>query len=532
MTTEIESGINDVTVFRDGARVTRSGKERLTAGERIVLVRGISQYAHDDSFRVKGRGAAVLKGIDVRSRTQVFEPEGNIASLREELDELEKERKRISDSIELQESRLGHLTSIAEQFSTEFGQWYAAGESSMENLAKMDKTIVKMLNDVRKKLRELNQELEEIDVKIQVVHANIERVQGQRRTLTTKDVQVTLDVREDSSIELEITYQLGGAGWSPTYDVDIGDESSDVKRIALVYNQTLEDWKDVGLIVSTASARRVEAVKAAPFYVDALSPTLRYGGRMDDIVASVSEAAEYYDEDEGLDYMKEEEQIVYEPEPEMDETFATATETLSGTMIYEVPGRVSIPAGDEPQPITLTEESFDSRRLYYWNAYAMPEVVAQDEITNADSVMLPGTVKVYAAGDFLGEASVGLIAPRETFKLGTRTAYDVKAEKKLAAKDTEKAGFSRGKRKRGYDYRLEIRSFSKKPIQMRVVDRIPHSNSEKIQVELKPMQIPTKKSELGVLEWEVTVDAEKELAIEYAFEVEWEKDVRIQPPLP
>ncbi|MHA2433055.1 MAG: mucoidy inhibitor MuiA family protein, partial [Candidatus Thorarchaeota archaeon] len=246
MTTEIESGINDVTVFRDGARVTRSGKERLTAGERIVLVRGISQYAHDDSFRVKGRGAAVLKGIDVRSRTQVFEPEGNIASLREELDELEKERKRISDSIELQESRLGHLTSIAEQFSTEFGQWYAAGESSMENLAKMDKTIVKMLNDVRKKLRELNQELEEIDVKIQVVHANIERVQGQRRTLTTKDVQVTLDVREDSSIELEITYQLGGAGWSPTYDVDIGDESSDVKRIALVYNQTLEDWKDVG----------------------------------------------------------------------------------------------------------------------------------------------------------------------------------------------------------------------------------------------------------------------------------------------
>ncbi|MFX0045256.1 MAG: mucoidy inhibitor MuiA family protein [Candidatus Hermodarchaeota archaeon] len=532
MPTEIEAEITNVTVFRDGARVTRSGEYHLAAGEQIVLVKGISQYAHSDSFRVKGRGAAVLKGIDVKSRTEVFEPEGDLASMREELDGLERGRKRITDDIEQQQTRLVHLTSIAEQFSTEFGQWYAAGESSIENLDKMDKTMVKMLNDVRKKLRELNEKLEEVVIKIQVIHANIDRIQGQRRTIATKEVQVTLDVKEDSDVELEVTYQLGRAGWSPTYDLDIGDGTSDLKRIALVHNQTIEDWKDVRLIVSTASARRVEAVKASPFYLDTLSPTVGYGGRLGVVAKGAPEAAEYYDEDEGLDILKEEEQIAYEPEPEIEETYATASETLSGTIIYEVPGKVSIPSGDEPQPITLTEESFDSRRLYYWNAYAMPEVVAQDEITNADSVMLPGTVKVYAAGDFLGETNVGLIAPRETFRLGTRTAYDVKAEKKLAGKDTEKAGLSRGKRRRGYEYRLEIESFSKKPIEMRVIDRIPHSNSEKIQVELKPMRIPMKKSELGVLEWEVTVEAEKELTIEYAFEVEWEKDVQIQPPLP
>ncbi len=532
MTIEIEAEITDVTVFRDGARVTRSGKDHLTAGEHVVSVKGISEYAHNDSFRVKGRGAALLKGIDVKSRTEVFEPEGSIASMREELDNLEKERSRISDDIEHQQARLAHLTSIAEQFSTEFGQWYAAGETIIDNLDKMDKTMVKMMSDVKKKLRELNERLEEVDVRIQVIHAKIDRVQGQRRTVATKEVQVTLDVKEDTDIELEVTYQLGRAGWSPMYDVDIGDETSDLKRIALVYNQTFEDWKDVGLIVSTSSSRKVEAVKASPFYVDALSPTVGYVGRMDEVVGGAPSAAEYYDEDEGLDLLKEEEEIAYEPEPKMEETYATASETLSGTMIYEVPVKVSISSGNEPQPITLTEESFDSRRLYYWNAYAMPEVVAQDEITNADSVMLPGTVKVYAAGDFLGETNVGLVAPRETFRLGTRTAYDVKAEKKLAGKDTDKAGFSRGKRRRGYEYRLEIESFSKKPIQLRVVDRIPHSNSEKIQVDLKPMQIPAKKNELGVLEWEVTLDAEKELTIEYAFEVEWEKDVQIQPPLP
>ncbi|MFQ5834068.1 MAG: mucoidy inhibitor MuiA family protein [Candidatus Thorarchaeota archaeon] len=528
---KIETEITDVTVFRDGARVVRSGKKQLVPGEHVLEVGGISNLAQSDSFRVKGRGAAVLKGIDVKSKTETFEPEGDIASLREKLLGFERERKRISDSIEHQESRFRYFTSITEQFSAEFGKWYAAGESTLENLDKMDKASIKQLNDVRKKLRVLREELDEIDVKIQVVQANINRVQGQRRTVTSKEVRVTLDVKENSLIDLEVTYQLGGAGWSPTYDVDIGDDKSGVKRTAMVYNRTLENWNDVGLTVSTASSRRAAAVEATPFYVDALSPMAGYGGRIDDIEATVSETGEYYAEDETVDYLKEEE-IVYELEPEIEETLATATETLSGTMTYEVPGRVSIPTGDEPQPITLTEEAFDSKRLYYWNAYAMPEVVAQDEITNADSVMLPGNVRVYAEGDFLGETRVGFIAPRETFRLGTRTAYDVKAEKKLAVKDIEKAGFTRGRRRRGYEYRLEIKSFSKKPIEMRIVDRIPHSNSEKIQVELKPMRIAPKKSELGVLEWEITVDAEQELEIGYAFEVEWEKDVHIQPPLP
>jgi len=147
-------------------------------------------------------------------------------------------------------------------------------------------------------------------------------------------------------------------------------------------------------------------------------------------------------------------------------------------------------------------------------------------------LILPGNVRVYAKGDFLGETSIGLKAPRETFRLGTRTAYDVKAEKKLLEKDTEKAGLTRGKHRRGYQYQLEIKSFSKEPLDIRIVDRIPHSNSEKIQVEFKPLDLPPKKNVMGVLEWEVEIEAQKEFNIKYTFEVEWERDLTIRPPLP
>ena len=529
---EINTQISTVTVFRDGARIVRIGKTELGAGEQTVKIPGITRYAEPDSFRVKGKGSAVLRGIDVKQISRTFEPEGDVKELHDKLKALEKEQAVIDDKILLQRTRGERLNVVMSQFSSEFGKWYSVGETSMEQMTKMDKTGSDLIRDSKKTIRDLESELERIHAEIAALHDNINRIQGQRRTETFNEVFVSLDVKESTPLELEVTYQLRMASWQPTYDVDIGEEKSSVKRIAVVQNQTLEDWEDVGLTVSTASAQPVEAVKPNPFYVDVYTPQ-HFG-----MVAASSAPApgrmkkeKGYDEDEELDDMMMIE-AAEEPMPEIIEDYAEPTETLGGITVYSVPGEVSIPADNDPHPVTLTLEEFDSRRLHYWNAAAMAEVVAQDEIANGDAVLLPGNVKVYAAGDFIGETYLSLQAPREKFRLGTRVAYDVKAEKKLVEKDTEKAGITRGKQKRGYKYSLEIQSFAKSEITVKVVDIIPYSNSEKIVVEL-PEATPTyKKMELGVIEWEIKIGPDAEVKIGYSFEVEWEKDVIIRPPLP
>lgn len=40
----------------------------------------------------------------------------------------------------------------------------------------------------------------------------------------------------------------------------------------MVRNQTLEDWEDVDLTVSTASAQPVEAINPTPYFVDVYTP--------------------------------------------------------------------------------------------------------------------------------------------------------------------------------------------------------------------------------------------------------------------
>ena len=64
------------------------------------------------------------------------------------------------------------------------------------------------------------------------------------------------------------------------------------------------------------------------------------------------------------------------------------------------------------------------------------------------------------------------------------------------------------------------------------MDVIPHSNSEKITVELPESTPPYKKMELGVIEWEIKLGVEAETKIGYSYDVEWERDVSIRPPLP
>jgi uncharacterized protein (TIGR02231 family) len=527
---EMQTTIIGAAVFRDGARVTRTGKTELGRGEQIIKISGITAYAYEDSIRVKGRGKAILRGIDVRKVTETYQPDVDIKKDLEKLRELEKEKKNIQDQIDLQQTRISHLSSIMTQFSSEFGKWFSVGETGMDRLTKMDRINQDLMTDARKNLRDLTREMEEITAEIVVLKNNIQRVQGERRTQTFVEVLVTLDTKENTMIELDVTYQLSAASWYPTYDVDIGEGKTSLKRIAMVYNNTLEEWKEISLVVSTASAKPVEAVKPQPYYIDIYHPTPigmayagadRSSGRMPGMVAEDALVEKEYEEYAARELM-----------PEMAEEHAEASEGLGGITIYEVPGKINIETDRDPHPITLTIDEFDSKCLHFWNAYAMPEVVAQEEITNGDLVILPGNVKVYADGDFIGETNIGTIAPREKFRLGTRAAYDVKAEKRLLEKDTEKAGITKGKRRRDYTYSIELKNFSKRDIEIRIVDRIPYSSSEQIVVQMGQPTLPYKSMELGVITWEAKIDVDKELNIKYDFDVEWEKDLMIRPPLP
>lgn len=527
--THLATKISNVTVFRDGARVTRVGTATLKQGPQRVLVSGITSLARQDSFRVKGKGPATLSTIDVHTVEKVYEPEEDTKQLFDEQKELERKYKALSDEHEVHEDRLGRISSMMNEFAGFYGQVFAAQETEIKQLTEMDTKSTKALEDTHEKLAKLEEDMESVATQLEVVRNNLGKIVSKRKTVVTYEVEISLDVSKESKVELEITYQCHGAKWSPSYDLDLHPGTAKLRRIANVSNQTDEDWEKVTMIVSTAIAKPTSAIEGTPFWISEYVPVMAKKEMAPrKMMSMAAPSARPPPAPEGALRFKG----GGAERPAMVEEFAEASETASGISVYEVPKPISMPADGEKHPVTLTEEKLESKTIHYWYTEEMSEVVAQDEVTNGDNVILPGRVKVYAEGDYIGETSVQQISPREEFKAGTRVAYDVKAKKEILEKEVERAGLTRGKLRRYYKYRVEVESFSKDAIDIEIVDRIPHSNSTAIEVKMEWDRLGLQKHELGMMHWRKTILPKEKLQLTYDFEVLWEKGVTVSPPLP
>jgi uncharacterized protein (TIGR02231 family) len=352
----------------------------------------------------------------------------------------------------------------------------------------------------------------------------------------TNTILLNVEAGKAGKCEFNVTYFVRRAAWVPSYDIDLKEVEAQVTMFSVVRNNTLEDWEDVRLTVSTASSRPATITEPHPYllreYVPPPPPKPMAGARRR-LAKEKSEVSG--DVDDELDLLEEpEERPALAPEmpaPAMMQTTATAVE-VGGVFVFVLPEPVKIPADGEPHQFRTSQTKLAAERKYFWNATDFAEAIEVTTIENGDSVMLPGKAKVYSGEDYLGETVLQVIAPHEKVEVGTRFTYDLKVKKKLVGKGAEKSGLTRGKVSREYRYELVITSFRKKVSPIKVMDRIPHSDSEIIKVGDRKISPKPDKDQLGVLTWELEIPAEGEEKITYRFDVEFPRGTRIVPPLP
>ncbi len=520
----IQANISKVTVFRNGARITRTGEISADKGPVKVIIEGITEYAEKDSVRVTSSGPVMITSFDVRTRSILKKPKEDRESLVKELDNLRLKAKEIKGQIEIEQERQSRMIFASESFAGMFGVGFAAGESEISRVDELDSTTERLLIETADRIIALKKELKEIEDRIKIIEENVQEFESEIKVNEVHDVEVTLDVKEGAKISLEISYQVNGCRWNPSYDIEVSDKGTKLRRIAMIFNDTRESWNNVKLVVSTSSSNTVEAIEPTPFFIREYIP--RPPRR---IKAKRAKHAEEAPPSPAIPAVMTE--VEYEPEP-MEELFADVEESLGGIATYEIPKPVTIPDDGEEHPVTLIEEELNSKTLHYWYTDEMPDVVAYNQIENGSVVILPGPMKVFAGEEFIGETHIEMVSPRESFKAGVRTAYDVKAKKELIEKIVEKAGLTRGKMRRKYRYRLTVENFAREVISIEVNDRIPHSESEKISVKFDWQKHFKEKPKLGILKWQLEIQPSEKKIIEYEFEVEWERGVNFTVPLP
>ncbi|MFX1475560.1 MAG: mucoidy inhibitor MuiA family protein [Promethearchaeota archaeon] len=533
---EIATKISAVTVYRDGARVERNGTITLEPGVHRLRVPKLTQFLDKESVRVQGRGHASIISFDTVDTTVEVTGFTKLDDLVKRKEELERQKQQIERELSRISEREKYFMQVLEKSAVEFSRWIPAGESDVAQISALETLTTSQLKKLAKTRAGIQDKLEAQQKELAIVKREITKL---RRTVqqyeVTNTILLNVEVEKAGKCDFNITYFVRRAAWMPSYDIDLKEVEAQVTMFSVVRNNTLEDWEDVRLTVSTASSRPAIITEPHPYllreYVPPPPAKPTAGARRAPAREKSEDTGAVDDEVDLLSKVAEEAAPAEVPPPVMAQTTATAVE-VGGVFVFVLPEPVKIPADGEPHQFRTSQTKLATERKYFWNATDFAEAIEVTTVENGDSVMLPGKAKVYSGEDYLGETVLKVIAPHEKVDVGTRFTYDLKVKKKLVGKGAEKSGLTRGKVSREYRYELVITSFRKKLSLIKVMDRIPHSDSEIIKVGDRKISPKPDKDQLGVLTWDLEIPAEGEVKIAYRFDVEFPRGTQIVPPLP
>src|SRR6195952_4076163 len=249
------SVVDAVTVYPDGASVTRVITLDLPAGDHSAILKDFPLTLDPSSLRVEGEAGAKLTIGAIDAKPPHAAPPANLPELDKRIEALKDEYDSLQDTVDAATVRRKFAERFADSAPAGIGdkgearpiaEWRTAFAAVGEEIASADAAI----RDVVRKQRELTRE---------IARAEQDRAQKPPNKL---EVRIELAAAAATKATLRVTYTVRNARWTPLYDARLDTGTKDRKpslelvRRAEITQNTGEDWSNVALSVSTVRTAR------------------------------------------------------------------------------------------------------------------------------------------------------------------------------------------------------------------------------------------------------------------------------------
>ncbi len=248
---DLETKIESVTVFLEGAQVTRTGESAINPGMTTLIIKGLSPHLDEKSIQVKATGSFTI--LSVNHKFDYL----NELKKDERIDSLSQLVKQINNEIETNVQR---LTILNHKIGLLEDNTYMGSDNTPLSLDRLKDA----LNFFDRELQSIKSEEFKIDLKMNDLKDRKERIEKEISDATSKDelpssnieIRVESDSRSDGNFN--ITYLVSNAGWFPNYDVRVSsiNEPVELKYKADVYQNTGVDWENVRLRFSNGNPNK------------------------------------------------------------------------------------------------------------------------------------------------------------------------------------------------------------------------------------------------------------------------------------
>jgi uncharacterized protein (TIGR02231 family) len=513
---EATSAVDAVTVYPDGASVTRAIAVDIAAGDNTLVLKDFPLTLDTSSLRVEGEAGAKLTIGAIDTRPPRAAPPVNLPELDKKIEALKDERANLEGAISAATARRKFAERFAEASPAGIGDkgearpiadWRAAFAAVAEEVASADTAI-----------REAERKQRDID-------RDIVRLEQDRATKPPSRLEVRIDLAAAASTRatLRVTYAVRHARWAPLYDVRLDTGAGDRKpalelvRRAEITQSTGEDWSNVALAVSTVrTARGGKAPELNSLIVQYPQP-----------LRPAAPAGEYSMQSPTARGVMAK---VAESAPQRADEQQATVDVGGFQVMFKIPGRVSVGASEGAKSLRVSTTTIAPDLAVRSVPVIDPTAYLEASFKQAeDAPLLPGRTAVYRDGVFVGRGQMTAASKDETVRLGFGADDKVKVERSVVKRNEGSAGLILTTSKTDErSFKTVIRNGHDFPIRVAIEDQLPVSENENIQVEMLPSTTPPTATNLrdkrGVPEWAFEAKPGEVKDIALAWRVRWPKD--------
>lgn len=539
-TQETPSRITEITVYPDAGLISRIANLKLEPGQQRIVFSGIIPEVDDNSLKVSGAGSAEVKilGAQVKREYLTEQPAEKVRQLLEEIQKLQDSRKALEDSKNILSDEKLFLDSVRLFANGQIPKDLVTRMPPAQELEDAFKFLDTRLKDNYLQSQDLDIKVRDLDKKIEALNKELAEISSGTNKLK-RYIAVDLEVAKAGTLDLKVSYLVGGASWYPVYDARANFEKSEVGLISygLVKQTTGDEWKDVEMSLSTARpliSGRMPYIQ--PWFLKPYERPQEQSRRMFGMAAKSAVGAPAMQSmafekelDAGGAYLEGK-------EDKFEAQLALSQSEERGiSVVYKLARKVDIKPDGSEHKVPISAQILKADFEYSAFPRLSPFAYLGSRVTNAkDLQLLGGRVNVFLEGDFVGTSSIDSIGPEEEFDLYLGVDENLKIKKQEIQRkmdDVLIAGIPSPSRKVTCKNKLSVENYKGKKIRVNLFEAMPVSQDERIKTKIIDVSLDPKekdwKDRKGIWRWELSLEPKAKQEIFYTYIVEYPRDMQV-----
>jgi len=514
--------IRDISLFRDGALVTRQGNITLPAGKSTIRFNQLPTQVDPTSLQV-----ALINQTDGLIRNaKIYVPEtpeenSTVQELQDTLDAVKEEKGLMLRARAEALADINFANSMRNSFSKEFGKINEGESLTLDQARELAKFVAQTQDAAYARIDAVDQDLKGIDERIKTIEKDLKEA-TRTALLLSSIAEIDVEMAEAGETEIALSYLVNSARWVPQYELRARPDEKvlDFGYFASVWQNTGEDWENVSLSLHTNQASRLGNVpvlhplslhKQEDFHAKAI-PGRAKAALMSPVVPQ--EAADSFGRNE-------------------------IVQVTASTVSFQavIPGKVTVPSSSNSSSFKVLEASFEAE---FWSEVVpgiQLDTYLRARIRNSlELPILPGQALAFVDGKLSSKVHLDKILPDEETELSLGTDGNIIVKRRDGTQKDSSSGFIDKTRTLHREYQNKVTNLHTVAHKVIIVDQFPIAQNSKIEIRRKSpdesdVTIKDENKHNGVFQWEARLAPKESKTFTTSFDIIYPRDWTLYPRL-